>query len=243
MMNSKALPKKIGMYWPIIFYSQTFTVWRCSKTWTVFNRDMLGEWSDAKAPGSFTRKDLLAAYVPLVIIGWWQCWTSWPIREEPLQNAGIMIALIPVWITHGYIVRYWKRGADGNNYDNDNVMNRWLWSLLAVRTAICCQILPTCSTGTPGADQFVQVWAAINAAVGRVMPDYTTAVDRWFREDIFAVEPGRRAMGEHFQRLTKHTDVILEKSYEVMHVELECSSIRSVGCMSEAGRHPAELSE
>ena len=67
--------------------------------------------------------------------------------------------------------------------------------------------------------------AAINTSVGlRLYPDYATAVDKMVRvKDIFMpVENNAKrydAMNKGiFKDLTKHTDVILKKSYEVMHV-------------------------
>ncbi|MDO2713369.1 sugar kinase, partial [Escherichia coli] len=69
--------------------------------------------------------------------------------------------------------------------------------------------------------------AAINTAVGLgLYPDYATAVDKMVRvKDIFMpVESNAKrydAMNKGiFKDLTKHTDVILKKSYEVMHGEL-----------------------
>ena len=69
--------------------------------------------------------------------------------------------------------------------------------------------------------------AAINKAVGLgLYPDYATAVDKMVRvKDIFIpIESNAKrydAMNKGiFKDLTKHTDVILKKSYEVMHGEL-----------------------
>ena len=69
--------------------------------------------------------------------------------------------------------------------------------------------------------------AAINTAVGLgLYPDYATAVDKMVRvKDIFIpIESNAKrydAMNKGiFKDLTKHTDVILKKSYEVMHGEL-----------------------
>ena len=69
--------------------------------------------------------------------------------------------------------------------------------------------------------------AAINTAVGLgLYPDYATAVDNMVRvKDIFIpIESNAKrydAMNKGiFKDLTKHTDVILKKSYEVMHGEL-----------------------
>ncbi|HBM8441191.1 TPA: carbohydrate kinase [Escherichia coli] len=69
--------------------------------------------------------------------------------------------------------------------------------------------------------------AAINKAVGLgLYPDYATAVDKMVRvKDIFIpIESNAKrydAMNKGiFKDLTKHNDVILKKSYEVMHGEL-----------------------
>ena len=77
--------------------------------------------------------------------------------------------------------------------------------------------------------------AAINTAVGLgLYPDYATAIDKMVRvKDIFIpVECNAKrydAMNKGiFKDLTKHTDVILKKSYEVMHGELgSADSIQS----------------
>ena len=88
-------------------------------------------------------------------------------------------------------------------------------------------ILPTCSTParqTP--PMVVQVWAAI-ITVGRVIPDYTTAVDKMVpRRHSSPIERRHARWIRHFQRLTKHTDVILKNRMKWMHGELECSSIQ-----------------
>ncbi|HAH3041467.1 TPA: sugar kinase, partial [Escherichia albertii] len=77
--------------------------------------------------------------------------------------------------------------------------------------------------------------AAINTTVGLgLYPDYATAVDKMVRvKDVFMpVESNAKrydAMNKGiFKDLTKHTDVILKKSYEVMHGELgNADSIQS----------------
>ena len=77
--------------------------------------------------------------------------------------------------------------------------------------------------------------AAINTAVGLgLYPDYATAIDKMVRvKDIFMpVECNAKrydAMNKGiFKDLTKHTDVNLKKSYEVMHGALgSADSIQS----------------
>ncbi|HCS2291049.1 TPA: sugar kinase, partial [Shigella sonnei] len=79
-----------------------------------------------------------------------------------------------------------------------------------------------------------------NTGVGLgLYPDYATAVDKMVRvKDIFIpIESNAKrydAMNKGiFKDLTKHTDVILKKSYEVMHGELGNWGMR---IRSRAGR-------
>ena len=98
-----------------------------------------------------------------------------------------------------------------NNYDNMQIFAD-MFNLPARRNAI---------------NGCASLGAAINKAVGLgLYPDYATAVDKMVRvKDIFIpIESNAKrydAMNKGiFKDLTKHNDVILKKSYEVMHGEL-----------------------
>lgn len=207
MMNGKALPKDPVAYWPImssIPQTLLYEGYGIRKgMWTVsWLRDMLGESliQDAKAQ-DLSPEDLLnkkASCVALTL----------------KNNYDNMCHEMNHFAKHVIIT------GGGSNSDLFMQIFADVFNLPARRNAI---------------NGCASLGAAINTAVGLgLYPDYTTAVDKMVRvKDIFIpIESNAKrydAMNKGiFKDLTKHTDVILKKSYEVMHGELgNADSIQS----------------
>ncbi len=253
MMNGKALPKDPVAYWPImssIPQTLLYEGYGIRKgMWTVsWLRDMLGESliQDAKAQ-DLSPEDLLnkkASCVPpgcnglMTVLDWLT--NPW----EPYKR-GIMIGFDSS-MDYAWIYRSILESVAltlKNNYDNMcHEMNHFAKHVIITgggsNSDLFMQIfadvfnLPARRNAINGC---ASLGAAINTAVGLgLYPDYTTAVDNMVRvKDIFIpIESNAKrydAMNKGiFKDLTKHTDVILKKSYEVMHGELgNADSIQS----------------
>ena len=245
MMNGKALPKDPVAYWPImssIPQTLLYEGYGIRKgMWTVsWLRDMLGESliQDARAQ-DLSPEDLLnkkASSVPpgcnglMTVLDWLT--NPW----EPYKR-GIMIGFDSS-MDYAWIYRSILESVAltlKNNYDNMcNEMNHFAKHVIITgggsNSDLFMQIfadvfnLPARRNAINGC---ASLGAAINTAVGLgLYPDYATAVDKMVRvKDIFIpIESNAKrydAMNKGiFKDLTKHTDVILKKSYEVMHGEL-----------------------
>ncbi len=245
MMNGKALPKDPVAYWSImssIPQTLLYEGYGIRKgMWTVsWLRDMLGESliQDARAQ-DLSPEDLLnkkASCVPpgcnglMTVLDWLT--NPW----EPYKR-GIMIGFDSS-MDYAWIYRSILESVAltlKNNYDNMcNEMNHFAKHVIITgggsNSDLFMQIfadvfnLPARRNAINGC---ASLGAAINTAVGLgLYPDYATAVDNMVRvKDIFIpIESNAKrydAMNKGiFKDLTKHTDVILKKSYEVMHGEL-----------------------
>lgn len=246
MMNGKTLPKDPVHYWPIMSSVPETLLYEGygirKGMWTVsWLRDMLGEslLQDARSQG-ISAEDLLnnkASQVPpgcdglMTVLDWLT--NPW----EPYKR-GIMIGFNAT-MDYAWIYRSILESIAltlKNNYDN----------MASEMKHPASQIIIT--GGGSNSDLFMQIFAdvfnlparrneingcaslgaAINTAVGLgLYPSYQKAIDNMVRvKDVFmpVAEHAERykAMNEGiFKDLTKHTDPILKKSYEVFHGDLD----------------------
>ena len=253
MMNGKQLPKDPVAYWPIMSSIPETLLYEGygirKGMWTVsWLRDMLGESliQDAKAQG-ISPEDLLnkkASNVPpgcnglMTVLDWLT--NPW----EPYKR-GIMIGFDSS-MDYAWIYRSILESVAltlKNNYDN----------MCNERNHFAKHIIIT--GGGSNSDLFMQIFAdvfnlparrnnvnscaslgaAINTAIGLgLYPSYEAAVEKMVRvKDEFAPIEANAARYEAmnkgiFRDLTKHTDVILKKSWQVFHGDLnEVDAIQS----------------
>lgn len=221
--------------------------------WTVsWLRDMLGESliQDAKAQ-DLSPEDLLnkkAASVPpgcnglMTVLDWLT--NPW----EPFKR-GIMIGFDSS-MDYAWIYRSILESVAltlKNNYDNMcNEMNHFAKQVIITgggsNSDLFMQIfadvfnLPARRNAINGC---ASLGAAINTAVGLgLYPNYETAIEKMVRvKDVFTpIESNARrydALNKGiFRDLTQHTDVILKKSYEVLHGGL--NNVNSIQSWSNA---------
>lgn len=253
MMNGKTLPRDPVWYWPIMSSVPETLLYEGygirKGMWTVsWLRDMLGESliRDAQAQG-LSPEDLLNQKASRVSPGCDGLMTvlDWLTNPWEPYKRGAMIGF-NANMDYAWIYRSILESVAltlKNNYDKMcNEMGR------SARHVII-------TGGGSNSDLFMQIFAdvfnlpakrnvingcaslgaAINTAVGLgVYPSYETAVEKMVRvKDTFTPVAKNAAlyaaMNEGiFRDLTKHTDVILKKSYEVFHGNLnEVDSIQS----------------
>ena len=246
MMNGKQLPKDPVAYWPIMSSIPETLLYEGygirKGMWTVsWLRDMLGESliQDAKTQG-LSPEDLLnkkASVVPpgcnglMTVLDWLT--NPW----EPYKR-GIMIGFDSS-MDYAWIYRSILESVAltlKNNYDNMcNEMNHFAKHIIITgggsNSDLFMQIfadvfnLPARRNAINGC---ASLGAAINTAVGLgLYPSYETAIKNMVRvKDVFIpVEQNARryeALNKGiFRELTQYTDVILKKSYQVTHGNLD----------------------
>lgn len=246
MMNGKNLPVDPVSYWPIMASVPERLIYEGygirKGMWTVsWLRDMLGESLLQEAIArDLSPEDLLnkkAACVPpgcnglMTVLDWLT--NPW----EPFKR-GIMIGF-DSGMDYAWIYRSILESVAltlKNNYDAMcNEMNHFAKHMII-------------TGGGSNSDLFMQIFAdvfnlparrnvingcaslgaAMNTAVGLgIYPDYETAIEKMVRvNDVFMpIESNARryeALNKGiFRELTQHTDVILKKSYEVLHGNLD----------------------
>jgi sugar (pentulose or hexulose) kinase len=245
MMSGKALPKDPVAWWPIMSSIPETLLYEGygirKGMWTVsWLRDMLGESliQDAKAQG-ISPEDLLnqkASVVPpgcnglMTVLDWLT--NPW----EPYKR-GIMIGFDSS-MDYAWIYRSILESVAltlKNNYDNMcNEIGHYAKQIIITgggsNSDLFMQIfadvfnLPARRNAINGC---ASLGAAINTAVGLgAWPSYATAVEKMVRvKDVFMPIASNASRYEAlnrgiFRELTQHTDVILKKSYEVIHGNL-----------------------
>lgn len=253
MMNGKALPKDPTSYWPIMSSIPEILLYEGygirKGMWTVsWLRDMLGESliQDAKAQG-ITPEDLLnkkASSVPpgcnglMTVLDWLT--NPW----EPFKR-GMMIGFDSS-MDYAWIYRSILESVAltlKNNYDNMcNERNHFATHLIITgggsNSDLFMQIFAdvfNLPTRRNAVNSCASLGAAINTAVGLgLYSSYEAAVEKMVRvKDEFVPIEANAARYEAmnkgiFRELTKHTDVILKKSWQVFHGDLnEADAIQS----------------
>ncbi len=246
MMNGKSLPNGPTHYWPIMSSRPETLIYEGygirKGMWTVsWLRDMLGESliRDAVAQG-MSPEDLLnrkAALVPpgcnglMTVLDWLT--NPW----EPFKR-GIMIGFDSK-MDYAWIYRSILESIAltlKNNYDNmSSEMNQFARHIIVTgggsNSSLFMQIfadvfnLPARRNEVNGC---ASLGAAINTAVGLgLYTSYEAAVEKMVRvKDIFMPDEASALRYEAlnkgiFKELTTHTDVILKKSWEVFHGNLD----------------------
>ncbi|WP_336194668.1 FGGY-family carbohydrate kinase [Hafnia paralvei] len=245
MMNGKDLPKDPTWYWPIMSSIPNTLLYEGygirKGMWTVsWLRDMLGDSliKDAKENG-LSAEDFLNKKASMVSPGCEGLMTvlDWLTNPWEPYKRGIMIGFNST-MDYAYIYRSILESIAltlKNNYDNMcNEMNHYAKQLIITgggsNSDLFMQIfsdvfnLPTKRNEINGC---ASLGAAINTSVSLgLYPSYDIAIENMVRvKDIFMpIEKNvniYEAMNKGvFKDLTKYTDPILKKSYEVLHGDL-----------------------